>query len=64
MAGAIPGKDDQDQLNNVFYMLMGADVVSLIVSLVIINHITNDFLDKKVHFFCFIFPSATDKTGL
>ena len=31
MAGAIPGKDTQDQLNNVFYMLMGADVVSLIV---------------------------------
>ena len=31
MAGAIPGNDTQDQLNNVFYMLMGADVVSLIV---------------------------------
>ena len=32
LAGAIPGTDTKDQLNNVFYMLMGADVVSLIVS--------------------------------
>ena len=32
LAGAIPGRDTKDQLNNVFYMLMGADVVSLIVS--------------------------------
>ena len=32
MAGAIPGNDVKDQLTNVFYMLMAADVMSLFVS--------------------------------
>ena len=31
MAGAIPGNDVKDQLTNVFYMLMAADVLSLFV---------------------------------
>ena len=32
LAGAIPGKDTIHQLNNIFYMLMAANVISLFVS--------------------------------
>ena len=32
LAGAIPGKDTTHQLDNIFYMLMFANVVSLFVS--------------------------------
>ena len=31
LAGAIPGKDTIHQLNNIFYMLMAANVISLFV---------------------------------
>ena len=32
LAGAIPGKDTSHQLDNTFYMLMAANVISLFVS--------------------------------
>ena len=32
LAGAIPGKDTTTQLNNTFYLLMVANVISLFVS--------------------------------
>ena len=32
LAGAIPGKDTRTQLNNTFYLLMAANVISLFVS--------------------------------
>lgn len=32
LAGAIPGKDTTHQLDNIFYMLMIANVISLFVS--------------------------------
>ena len=33
LAGAIPGKDTSHQLDNTFYMLMAANVISLFVSI-------------------------------
>ena len=50
LAGAIPGKDAKHQLDNVFYMLMFAVVMSLSVS-ISINH---NGINQHVRRLCFL----------
>ena len=63
LAGAIPGKDTRTQLNNTFYLLMAANVISLFVSnysvpitqTVICFVINNEIRSHlKYKFFCMI----------